>query len=253
LGREHRVLAKHEESMIPLRDSNRTATFPAITLGLIAVNVLMWLYELSFGRNLDRFVFEYGLTPLRFWVSFRLEGGIVGNAIYPLFASMFLHGGWLHLIWNMWFLWIFGDNVEDRLGHGRFLLFYILCGVIAALAHVILHPTSKVPLVGASGAISGVLGAYLISYPFARIYTLVFIFFMEIPAAVFLVFWFVFQFMSGASELGSVGEQAGVAYWAHIGGFVAGVILVRVFSKGSTRREWASDEDEEYPWRSRRW
>jgi membrane associated rhomboid family serine protease len=239
--------------MIPLRDRNRPETFPGVTATLIALNVLMWLYELSFGRHLDRFVFAYGLTPARFWVSYWLDGGIVGNAIYPLFTSMFMHGGWMHLIWNMWYLWIFGDNVEDRLGHGRFLLFYLLCGVVAALAHVILHSTSRMPLVGASGAISGVLGAYLVSFPTARIFALVFIFFMEIPAALFLVLWFVFQFMSGASELGGA-DGGGVAYWAHIGGFVAGIFLVRVFGTRSRFGDPVSADDDEYPWpRSRRW
>lgn len=237
--------------MIPLRDRNRPETFPFVTTTLIALNVLMWLYELSFGRNMERFVFEYGLTPLRFWVSYRLDGGIAGNALYPLFTSMFMHGGWMHLIWNMWFLWIFGDNVEDRLGHGRFLLFYLSCGVIAAMAHVILHPTSRMPLVGASGAISGVLGAYLVSFPTARIFALVFIFFMEIPAALFLVLWFVFQFMSGASELGGV-DGGGVAYWAHIGGFVAGIVLLRVFGVRSRFRTPVSMDDDEYPWPRRR-
>lgn len=237
--------------MIPLRDSNRPETFPGVTVLLIALNVLVWLYELSFGRNLDRFVFEYGLTPLRFWVSYRLDGGIIGNAVYPLFTSMFMHGGWMHIIWNMWFLWIFGDNVEDRLGHWRFLLFYLLCGVFAALAHVIVYPTQRLPLVGASGAISGVLGAYLVSFPTARIFTLVFIFFMEIPAALFLVLWFVFQFMSGASEV-SGADGGGVAYWAHIGGFVAGIVLVRVFRSRPRFGTWIESEDDGYPWPPRR-
>jgi membrane associated rhomboid family serine protease len=166
---------------------------------------------------------------------------------------MFMHGGWMHLIWNMWFLWIFGDNVEDRLGHWRFLVFYLLCGVLAALAHLILHPTAKIPLVGASGAISGVLGAYLVSFPTAMIYTLVFIFFMEIPAFLFLVLWFAFQFLSGASEL-SGAEGAGVAYWAHIGGFVAGIFLVRVFRKRPKMGTWTASEDDEHSWRpARRW
>jgi hypothetical protein len=150
-----------------------------------------------------------------------------------------MHGGLMHIVGNMWFLWIFGDNVEDRLGHVKFLLFYLLCGIGASLIHIFFHPLSKIPTIGASGAISGVLGAYLVSFPHARIYTLfiiiIIIRFIEVPAFLFLIFWFVFQFMSGTSQLASAQDTGGVAYWAHMGGFVLGIILLFLFPKSPKR------------------
>jgi membrane associated rhomboid family serine protease len=159
----------------------------------------------------------------------------VFERFFPLFSSMFLHGGWFHIIGNMLYLWIFGDNVEDRLGHGRFVLFYILCGLAAALTQIYLNPTSKVPMVGASGAVAGILGAYLLLFPHSRILALIplgfFIQFAEIPALVFLVFWFLMQFLSGAVSLTAASSGGGVAWWAHIGGFAGGMALVYVFPK----------------------
>jgi membrane associated rhomboid family serine protease len=231
--------------MIPLRDVNPSGTAPVVTVALIVVNVVVWFYEVSLGKSLNVFMMEYGLVPLRFVLSYKMEGGVFANAVVPLFSSIFMHGGWLHLIGNMWFLWIFGDNVEDRLGHGKYLLFYLLCGVGACLAQIMFHPSSRIPVVGASGAISGVLGAYLVSFPHARVRTLliilVFIRFVELPAFIFLMIWFLFQFISGASQWGSSGDLGGVAYWAHMGGFFFGLILVWILPKSRSFRDRSRD------------
>ncbi len=187
--------------MIPLRDSVPSETFPVMTLGIIVLNSVVWFYEISLGARIDRFVVEYGLIPIRFVAFNRFDGGFLDNALIPMFSSIFMHAGWLHVIGNMWFLWIFGNNIEDRLGHFKYLIFYILCGIGASLLQIIAEPASRVPVVGASGAISGVLGAYLLSYPRARIHTLLILFILiypvEIPAFLFLILWFVFQFMGG--------------------------------------------------------
>jgi membrane associated rhomboid family serine protease len=229
--------------MIPLRDSEPSGTVPVVTILLILVNGLVWLYEVSLGDQVDLFVQQYGLTPLRFVTYSRYSGGFIANALVPAVSSLFLHNGWLHVIGNMWFLWIFGDNVEDRVGHVKYFLFYLICGVGACLLHVYFYPYSRVPLVGASGAISGVLGAYLLSFPTARVYTLfiivIFIRFVEIPAFVFLIFWFGLQFLSGASELAfhAHGQDVGgVAHWAHIGGFVLGLVMILLIPKNPRRR-----------------
>lgn len=205
--------------MIPLRDTQPSNSFPAVTLVIIVVNVLVFLFEWSLEPySLNYFIARYGLVP---------------DTLRPLnlLSSMFLHGGWMHLIGNMWFLWIYGDNVEDVLGHSRFLVFYILCGIAAALVHVLLFPYSRVPTVGASGAIAGVMGAYLIKFPRSRILTLVPIFIflttMEIPAFFMLLYWFVIQFFSGIGSIGySNISRGGVAWFAHVGGFLAGIALV---------------------------
>lgn len=227
--------------MIPLRDANPSSTFPVVTLTLVVINSLVWFYEVSLGHSVERFVIEYGLIPVRFLNPYQWQGGVWGNSIVPMISSIFMHGGWLHVIGNMWFLWIFGDNVEDRLGPGKFLLFYLLCGFGASLAHVLFHPESRIPTIGASGAISGVLGAYLISFPHARVLTLFIIFFfvrfIEIPAFAFLIVWFLFQFISGAAEYGAFQQTGGVAYWAHMGGFVFGVIFIWVFPKRKAFRD----------------
>lgn len=205
--------------MIPLRDTQPSNTRPLITLLIIAVNVLVFMYEVSMEPvYLNYFIDRYGVVPDRFQYA-------------DLLSSMFIHGGWLHLIGNMWFLWIYGDNVEDVLGHGKFVLFYLLCGIVAGLLHTFLNPYSRVPTVGASGAIAGVMGAYLVKFPHSRILTLVpivvFLTTIEIPAVLMLAYWFVIQLFSG---IGSVGysnvSRGGVAWFAHVGGFVAGAILV---------------------------
>jgi len=235
--------------MLPIRDTIRSRTYPVVTIGLIIVNSIAFLYELSLGQHLDRFISVFGLIPAKYL--HLLERGDFIISFLPIFTSMFLHGGWFHIIGNMWYLWIFGDNVEDRMGHIRFLVFYVLCGLMAGFAHILTNPNSGVPTVGASGAIAGVMGAYFILYPKARIWTLVPIFFLvqfiEIPAFIFLGFWIVMQFLIGtfSSNLGPL--QGGVAWWAHVGGFAAGAALVFVFRK---RQRYLPKQysDEYYPW-----
>jgi len=210
--------------MIPLRDIIPSRTTPIVTISLIVANVLVFLYELTLGSAVNDFTLYFGLVPAAFsWVA--------------VLTSMFLHGGLFHVAGNMLYLWIFGDNVEDRMGHGRFLVFYLLCGTAAALAQTITAPDSVVPMVGASGAIAGVMGAYFVLYPKSRIVTLVPIIFffqiIEVPAIFFLGIWFVMQFLSGVGSIATAtgGQPAGgIAYMAHIGGFVAGMALVKLFA-----------------------
>ena len=218
--------------MIPLRDIIPSRTTPIVTISLIVANVLVFLYELTLGRAVNDFTLYFGLVPAAFsWVA--------------VFTSMFLHGGLFHVAGNMLYLWIFGDNVEDRMGHGRFMVFYLLCGTAAALAQTITAPDSVVPMVGASGAIAGVMGAYFVLYPKSRIVTLVtFIFFfqiIEVPAIFFLGIWFVMQFLSGVGSIGTA-ATGGVAVWAHVGGFLAGLSGVIVFRRPERQRvEWWHD------------
>jgi membrane associated rhomboid family serine protease len=218
--------------MIPLRDIVPSRTTPIVTISLIVANVLVFLYELTLGRAVDDFTLYFGLVPAAFsWVA--------------VFTSMFLHGGLFHVAGNMLYLWIFGDNVEDRMGHGRFLVFYLLCGTAAALAQTITAPDSVVPMVGASGAIAGVMGAYFVLYPKSRIVTLVPLFFffqiIEVPAIFFLGIWFVMQFLSGIGSIG-LAATGGVAFWAHVAGFLAGLSGVIVFRRPERQRvEWWHD------------
>jgi len=221
--------------LIPLRDENPRRTVPVVNVILIVINVLMFLWELSLGPNLDRALFQVAFIPARFWQA----GTFMPEAI-RIFVSMFLHGGFLHLGGNMLYLWIFGDNIEDRLGHFRYLLFYVLCGIVATFAHALANPGSTLPSIGASGAIAGVLGAYLVLFPNARVLTLIpivfFITVRELPAIFLLGFWFVIQFFDGVGSIGQTGnDMGGVAYFAHIGGFVAGMILIVLF--GGRRRQ----------------
>jgi membrane associated rhomboid family serine protease len=222
--------------MIPLRDIIPSRTTPYVTVSLIVLNVVVFLYELSLGRAVDVFTLYYGLVPAAFsWVN--------------VFTSMFLHGGFLHVAGNMLYLWIFGDNVEDRMGHGRFVVFYLLCGVSAALAQTIVAPESTIPMVGASGAIAGVMGAYFVLYPRSRIVTLLPLFFFfqifEVPAILFLGIWFFMQFLSGVGSIVSVGQSGatgGIAFWAHVAGFVAGILGVGLFRRPERQRvEWWHD------------
>ena len=209
--------------MFPLGDDNsmRRST-PYVTYILIAINVAVFLLEL---QNSDEFIKRWAFVPARF------SADEAGN-IPTIFTAMFMHGSWLHLGGNMLYLWIFGDNVEDRFGHFKFLIFYLLTGIAATFAQYYVMPDSSVPNVGASGAIAGVLGAYLVTFPRARVLTLIPIFifpwFVEIPALIYLVFWFVMQLLEGIGTLGMPVETGGVAVWAHIGGFVAGVVLVKL-------------------------
>jgi membrane associated rhomboid family serine protease len=220
--------------MIPLRDVIPSRTFPFFTVSFIVLNSVAFLYELSLPeRVLDRFISVYGVVPARF-------------TAVSVVTSMFLHGGWAHFLGNMLFLWIFGDNVEDRLGHVRFVVFYLLCGVAATLAHVSMNPASTIPTIGASGAIAGVMGAYFLMYPNSRVLALVplFIIFevIEVPAILFLGLWFLMQFFYGVGSMGarSGGEAGGVAFWAHIAGFVAGMVGVLVLRKPS-RSRWRGE------------
>ena len=208
--------------MIPLRDTIRPETMPVVTRLLIVINILVFLYQTGLGTAGERFILTHGLVPRRFDLG-RLD------AFRPIFTSMFLHGGWMHLIGNMLYLHIFGDNVEDRLGHLRFLLLYVLSGLAAGLAQIAINPDSPLPMVGASGAIAGVTGAYFLFFPHARVVTLVPVFvflqIVEIPAVFFLLFWFAFQLLLGIGSLGMDTAGGGVAFWAHIGGFIAGMVL----------------------------
>jgi membrane associated rhomboid family serine protease len=221
--------------MIPLRDSAPSGSVPYVTIAIIIANSVIWLYEVSLGNYLDRFVADFALIPEHFVGFSHFRGGFVHNALLPLFSFLFLHAGWLHIIFNMWFLWIFGDNVEDRLGHFRYGIFYLLSGAGSGFIQVMSGPASDVPILGASGAISGVLGAYLVSFPRARIYTLVIIIiliqFIDIPAWIFLIFWFAIQLLSSAAQAGAHQDVGGVAYWAHMGGFVLGALLVWLMAK----------------------
>jgi membrane associated rhomboid family serine protease len=196
---------------------------------LIVTNLAVFFYEASLGRQFEPFIYQYGVIPVQL-----VESGFTAEQVGRLTSAMFLHGGWFHVLSNMLYLWIFGDNVEDRVGHVKYLIFYLLTGYIATIAHVLYTPLSDAPLVGASGAIAGVLGAYLILYPRAKVLTLIFILFfiqiVPIPAVIFLGFWFVLQVLSGAASLSAQAAQ-GVAFWAHVGGFVAGMLMVKLFAR----------------------
>ena len=233
--------------MIPLRDANPSRHAPLVTVLIIAANCLVFFYEVSLGeRGLTRLVFTFGMIPARVTMFPASPDISFGDAFFPLFTSMFLHAGWLHLIGNMWFLWIFGDNVEDRLGKLRFLLFYLLCGLGAGLAHTLFNLNSTIPTLGASGAVAGVLGAYFLLFPGAKVLTLVPFFFlilMELPAYLILLYWFVLQLFSGAISLGARGsEVGGVAWWAHVGGFLLGAVLVKVLQRAEPRRPFFAGE-----------
>jgi membrane associated rhomboid family serine protease len=212
--------------MIPLRDVIPSRTVPFITITLIVLNAIAWLYEIAIPEDaLPVFLQIYGVVP--------------GDFSAPtLLTSMFLHGGWSHIIGNMWFLWIFGDNVEDRMGHGRFIVFYLICGIGAAIGHVAMDPTSLLPTIGASGAIAGVMGAYVVLYPRSRVLTLVplFIYFeiIELPAIFLLSFWLLMQVFGagiGAIAATSGNQGGGIAFVAHVVGFALGAIFVFVFRK----------------------
>ena len=218
--------------MIPLRDQNPSRSTPVVTRGLIVLNAALFLYELSLGSAASDFMYSWGLVPARLPAALDLGGESLGWTGLTLVSSMFLHGGWPHLIGNMWYLWIFGDNVEDQFGAVPFLVFYLAAGVAASLLHAFTNLGSRVPTLGASGAIAGVLGAYAVMFPRARVYTLVpfFPFFQVIPlpAVLMLGVWFLFQFVAGAISASQGGAGGGVAWWAHIGGFVFGVVVTKI-------------------------
>jgi membrane associated rhomboid family serine protease len=221
--------------MIPIRDNIPRRTTPFVTWAIIAVNAFVFLYELALPPGgVEQLFYLFGIVPARFthpdwaqWIGFPIDD------YWPFLTSMFLHGGWLHIIGNMWALWIFGDNVEDRMGHGRFLFFYLLTGLVAGLTHWFTNADSTLPTVGASGAIAGVLGAYFVLFPRSRIVAMFPLFFLplffELPAVTYLLFWFLSQLFTGT--LAGLGPKnvGGVAWSAHVGGFVAGVVLYRLF------------------------
>jgi membrane associated rhomboid family serine protease len=218
--------------MIPLRDDNPTEITPVVTVAFIVACVLVFLYESSLPMpSREVFLYAYGAIPAVVFGHAQLPPELVNMPAYgTLISSMFLHGGWMHLIGNMLYLWIFGNNIEDVMGHGKFIVFYVICGVLAALSHALLDPQSTIPMVGASGAISGILGAYLLLYPHARVLVLVpfgLIGTFNVPAAMVLGLWFLMQLFSGGMSLGNQG--GGVAFFAHIGGFLAGMALIGFF------------------------
>jgi membrane associated rhomboid family serine protease len=222
--------------MIPLRDQNRASSFPLVTVLIIVTCTAIFIYEASLSRSgLKQFFEAFSLVPGQITYELRSGEGSWRNILPPFLTSMFLHGGWLHLIGNMWFLWIFGDNVEDMLGPIRYLLFYVICGLGAGLAHYLLGPTSNLPTVGASGAIAGVLAGYAVLFPGARVLTLVFLGFfvriMELPALAVIGIWFAIQVISSFLTFGMT-ETGGVAFSAHVGGFVTGLLLVLLFRPG---------------------
>lgn len=228
--------------MIPLKDSIPHRETPFTNYIIIAVNILVFLIQASLPEPyLIAFMHKYGLVPARYtnevWAFF---AGLPPWDYSPFLTNMFLHGGWFHLISNMWALWIFGDNVEDRLGHFRYFIFYIICGLVANLTHFITNFHSTVPVVGASGAIAGVMGAYMILFPHSRIITLIPIFFLpyfiEIPAVLYLIGWFISQLFPGLLAIVSIHNGSSIAWWAHIGGFIAGIILLAFMRKKEYHR-----------------
>jgi membrane associated rhomboid family serine protease len=223
------------EGVFPIRDNVPHERAPVMTWLLILANVAAFAFELSLGpRELDDLFLLCGVVPRRYTdLSWAQSEGFPAWDFWPFLTSMFLHGGWLHLVSNLWTLWIFGDNVEDRMGPLRFLGFYVLCGLRAGWLHLFTSPFSVIPTVGASGAIAGVMGAYFVLYPRAKVITLIPVFFwplfLELPAILYLGFWFLLQFYSGVLTVGPVQDAGGVAWWAHVGGFLAGILLLAIF------------------------
>jgi len=249
--------------VFPLLDSVPTRSVPVVTRILIIINFVVFSFELLMPQEtLEQTLQLFGIVPARFthpeWAAFV---GLPINDYWPLLTHQFLHGGWLHIIGNMWALWIFGDNVEDRMGPLRFTVFYLICGFAAAVTHILTQPDSTVPTVGASGAIAGVLGAYLLLFPTARLvvmFPVLFLpFFFELPAALYLVFWFFLQLFNGAFALAGPHSVGGIAWWAHVGGFTAGLVLCPLFTwrRCPSRRLQPDEYGIEGVWQSqkRRW
>jgi len=215
--------------MIPIRDTIPSKNYSVVNNSIIGINVVVYLLQISMVPDLNRFVYIYGLVPARYSIPQISSYFTTSQQLFSLLSFMFLHGGFWHLLGNMWFLYIFGDNIEDRLGPVRYLVFYLLCGITSGLSHIIINLHSNIPTIGASGAIAGVMGAYLILYPHAKILTLIPIifipWFVEIPAFFFLGLWFFIQFISAAGSHGGIG---GIAWWAHIGGFIFGIIYLKI-------------------------
>ena len=221
--------------MFPYRDVNPSSRTPIVTITLIAINGIVFLFEFGLGPSLENFLLTFGVVPKKWALLGQVEELTLQPILFSYLASLFLHGGWFHVISNMWYLWIFGDNVEDILGSFKFLAFYLVCGVAAGVIHTFFNLNSTLPAVGASGAIAGVLGAYLIRFPNARIHTLVPFFLsyeiIELPAVIVLGSWFLMQFLSGTAAIAATAQNTGgVAWWAHIGGFLAGIVLLPFFN-----------------------
>ncbi|HYM79259.1 MAG TPA: rhomboid family intramembrane serine protease [Candidatus Dormibacteraeota bacterium] len=230
--------------MFPIKDDQPRYSTPFVNTFLIVLNILISFYQWTLGpRGDEALVRVYGEVPSH--LAAFLAGSpryTLPTVVIPFFTSMFLHGGWLHVLGNMWFLYIFGDNIEDYLGHFKYLLFYLLSGLLAMATQVAIYPHSNVPTVGASGAIAGVLGAYFILYPRARVLTWLFVVVFYIPAWVMLGYWFVFQFFQGAATLSMAQagrDVGGVAFWAHVGGFVAGMVMIKIFPERRQRHPYA--------------
>jgi membrane associated rhomboid family serine protease len=227
--------------MIPLKDDQPTRNTPYVNYFLIAANVVVWLFEVSLPAPvLSQFMSTFGIVPATLLANVH-QYGVVSAAPLPIFTAMFLHASWLHILANMWVLWIFGDNIEDYLGSFRYLLFYLLSGIAASLLHIAFNSNSTLPSVGASGAIAGVMGAYFLLYPSGRVLTLVpflFVFFVWLPAWIVLGYWFLVQFLSGAATsitAASSTQRGGVAFWAHVGGFAAGLALIKLIPARAPR------------------
>jgi membrane associated rhomboid family serine protease len=218
--------------MLPLRDENPTSRVPYVNYILMALNILVFVFQVRLGSDQEAFVYQFALIPAQ------MTAGIGVADVLDIFTSMFMHAGLAHIGGNMLYLWIFGDNVEDAMGHGRYLLFYLIGGITASAAHVLTNPASQIPTVGASGAIAAVLGAYLVLYPQSRVVTLIFLgYFIRlamVPAIFVLGLWFVLQLFQGMVTLGAA-DVGGVAFWAHIGGFVTGLVLAKVLAQRSQR------------------
>ena len=242
--------------MFPIGDTVPRRNVPIATWLLILINCLVFLFETAMPQHtLERFFYLFGIVPARYThPNWALWIGLPIDDYWPFLTSMFLHGGWVHVIGNMWTLWIFGDNVEDRMGPGRFVVFYLVCGFIAGLVHSLTNPDSTLPTIGASGAIAGVMGAYFFLFPYSRLIVVVpilfFPFFFEMPAVIYLGFWALTQFFSGALSLGNAGSVGGVAFWAHAGGFAGGIVLHHFFVRRASvyRRPFRDEYELENAW-----
>lgn len=223
--------------MIPYKDDNPTETFPFVTIGIIILNVIIFILEALSDNNLLEITYSYGAIPQAI-LNFKGEQPI--HPFFTIYTSMFMHGGLFHLAGNMLYLWIFGNNIEDRLGHLRFIIFYLICGTIASYAHAITNPHSTIPMVGASGAVSGILGAYILLFPHAYVHTLIFLGFfittIKIPALIVIGFWAIIQFINGLISTGVRDVMGGVAWFAHIGGFLTGLITIKLWIPRRIRR-----------------
>ena len=237
--------------MIPIRDDTPRFSTPYVTYFLIALNTVIFLWEWSVGlesqQELNALIFQFGVVPRHVTAALEATGNVsLADAFLPILTSMFLHGSWLHIIGNMWVLWIFGDNIEDYLGHFPYLIFYLVCGIAASVAHILLNLESRVPSVGASGAIAGVMGAYFVLYPRARVLTIVpliiFFTFWWLPAWIVLGYWFLLQLLSGAATSIAVTGQSGpgIAFWAHVGGFVTGILLIKLMPQRPNRTRYGA-------------